>query len=155
MFVNTFQPPLISLFSSTGSDPLALWQKSTDDKLPADAFICLLNDSRSEPTPDPPARLIESLTQRSSQVGAQPLHLLDQTVLHIQAPSLRTTFIRCPPTGGPPLDLKHPWLCLHARTFGRPWAFDVGLMDRMGHTGVVRCATFQAGHTSHTQQSNY
>ncbi|TBU62657.1 hypothetical protein BD310DRAFT_917914, partial [Dichomitus squalens] len=32
---------------------------------------------------------------------------------------------------------------LQVRNMGREWAFDVGVVDRSGQEGVVRCSTFQ------------
>jgi hypothetical protein len=58
MFSGSVQPPIVSLFSSTGSDPLYLWSVKTDSSLPVDSFTCLLDDAKSIPTPPPPAVLI-------------------------------------------------------------------------------------------------
>ncbi|KAG2748887.1 hypothetical protein P692DRAFT_20833416 [Suillus brevipes Sb2] len=71
---------------------------------------------------------------------------LHQTVLHIQSPTLRMTFIRSPPHTGPgdrELGLKHKWFHLQVRNLGREWSFDIGIVDKMGRRGVIRCSTFQ------------
>jgi hypothetical protein len=56
------------------------------------------------------------------------------------------TFIQCPPNVGPSnrdLGLKHKWLHLQVRNMGREWSFDVGIVDKSGKRGVIRCSTFQ------------
>lgn len=147
MFLNTFQTPLISLFSSTGTEPLALWRTHTDNALPSDSFVCLLHDASSEPLPPPPAQLVVletpskstgSTNQRASSQG-----LLNNTVVHIQAPSPRSTFIRCPNQSDVSLGLKAPWLCVQVRPLDKPWAIEVGMVDYAGRVGCVRCATYQ------------
>lgn len=126
----------------------------------------LLHDSLSLPAPPKPKNLLElpTITDRNNHADEddddRPKLIsrgreLDQTVLHIQSPTLRTTYIHCPPTPKKaPLDLasdtnvdvlgiKHPWVHLQVRDLGRDWGFEVGLVDHAGRTGVVRCSTFQ------------
>ena len=150
MFSSAVQPALVSLFSSTGSDPLSLFVTKTDESLPSDSFVCLLNDSTSTPAPQPPRALVAggALDEDGDEDSPSPNYTLDQTVLHIQSPTVRTTYIRCPPVsprGGAfgHLGLKHPWVHLQVRNMGREWAFEVGIVDQSGREGVVRCATFQ------------
>ncbi|KAI0716418.1 hypothetical protein C8Q76DRAFT_767546 [Earliella scabrosa] len=149
MFASSVQPALVSLFSSTGSDPLSLFATHTDGSLPSDSFICLLHDSTAHPPPPPPRTLI---TPSLDDEGNSPNYTLDQTVLHIQSPTLKTTYICCPPeraidamsrSGRTQLGLKHPWIHMQVRNLGREWAFEVGVVDQSGREGVVRCATFQ------------
>lgn len=151
MFSSSVQPAIVSLFSSTGSDPLSLFASRTDGSLPSDSFVCLLNDSTSQPVPEPPRALI---TPSIEDEDNSPNYTLDQTVLHIQSPTLQTTYIRCPPpqrranvtsrgNAGGHLGLKHPWVHLQVRNLGREWALEVGVVDLSGREGVVRCATFQ------------
>jgi hypothetical protein len=48
MFSNIIQPPSVSLFSSTGSEPLQLWSLNTDTTVPSgSSAIQLLHDSKS------------------------------------------------------------------------------------------------------------
>jgi hypothetical protein len=158
MFSGSVQPAIVCLFSSTGTDPLYLWSVKADSSLPADSFTCFLDDSKSTPTPPPPAVLIsphpvgpdtsgdgeEKFTERMG-------YSLTQTVMHIQSPSLTKTYIRCPPPGWArarvgresDLGLKHPWIHIQVRSMGRPWSFELGLVDQAGKEGVVRCSTFQ------------
>ncbi|KAI0760100.1 hypothetical protein C8Q74DRAFT_1293985 [Fomes fomentarius] len=150
MFSSSVQPAIVSLFSSTGSDPLSLFASRTDSSLPSDSFVCLLNDSTSQPAPEPPRTLI---TPSIEDEDKSPNYTLDQTVLHIQSPTIQTTYIRCPPqrrasatskgNAGGHLELKHPWVHLQVRNLGREWALEVGVVDLSGREGVVRCATFQ------------
>ncbi|KAH9833179.1 uncharacterized protein C8Q71DRAFT_774485 [Rhodofomes roseus] len=151
MFSSAVQPPLVSLFSSTGSDPLTLFSSHTDKSLPADSCICLLNDSTSLPHPPPPATLV---SLDDGQDPDRPDYELNQTVLHMQSPVLRTTYVRCPPLGQRErgrgrrvregdLGLEHPWIHLQVRNLHREWSFEVGIVDQSGREGIVRCSTFQ------------
>lgn len=144
MFSASLQPPIVSLFSSTGSDPLALWATRTDASLPADSFACLLEDSSSTPVPPPPANLISPLAvEPDSEHGRGEGHILSQTILHLQSPTLRTTFVQCPSAVDSQLGVKHPWIHLQVRNMGREWSFEVGVVDRAGREGVIRLSTFQ------------
>ena len=157
MFSGSVQPAIVSLFSSTGSEQLSLWSLKTDSSLPADSFACFLDDSTSNPIPPAPAVLIsphplggdsgDSGDNSSQRMG----YTLTQTVLHVQSPSLTKTYMRCPPNGWGrtrlgregDLALKHPWVHIQVRYMGRPWSFELGLVDQTGKEGVVRCSTFQ------------
>ena len=152
MFARSIQPDIVSLFSSTGSDPLGLFSVQADGSLPSDSFIHLLNDSTSLPAPPPPAALITAPSvYRDQQTDTSRGHQLNQTVLHIQSPTLRKTFIQCPPSvpashassDGGVLGLKHTWLHIQVRNLGRDWSFEVGIVDKAGRQGTVRCSTFQ------------
>lgn len=155
MFATSIQPSIVSLFSSTGSNPLALFAVHKDSSLPSDSVVHLLNDSSMSPPPPSPAALISPPCLEENSSG----YSLDQSVLHIQSPTLRTTFIQCPPTNeslrssvgasgsravrGNDLGMKHPWMHIQVRNLGREWSFEVGLVDQSGRLGVVRCSTFQ------------
>ncbi|EIW55300.1 uncharacterized protein TRAVEDRAFT_153672 [Trametes versicolor FP-101664 SS1] len=146
MFATAVQPSIVSLFSSTGSDPLSLFASHADTSLPSDSFVCILNDAASQPTPPTPRKLMD--LSDDIEESSSPDYALGQSVLHIQSPTIRTTYIRCPPAGGSRashrhLGLKHPWIHLQVRNLHREWAFEVGLADQSGREGVVRCATFQ------------
>lgn len=149
MFSGSVQPAIVSVFSSTGSEPLYLWTVKSDPSLPADSFICLLEDSKSTPAPPFPAALIsphpvgvDTSGDGSDSIPERMGHSLTQTVLHIQSPSLTKTYLRCPGREGD-LGLKHPWVHIQVRNMGRPWSFELGLVDQTGKEGVVRCSTFQ------------
>ncbi|KAJ6478726.1 hypothetical protein C8R47DRAFT_1287289 [Mycena vitilis] len=144
MFTNTVQPELVSLFSSTSSDPLSLFGASCDMTLPSDSFLHLLVDKYSLPPPPTPAIPIlpPSREQESDETDTSGLSLA-QRVLHIQSPTLHTTYVRCPPNNSTQLGLKHPWVHLQVRDMGREWSFEIGLVDRSGRVGVVRLSTFQ------------
>ncbi|KAF8483831.1 hypothetical protein DFH94DRAFT_625728 [Russula ochroleuca] len=158
MFSGSVQPAIVSLFSSTGSDPLYLWSVKADSSLPADSFTCFLDDAKSTPTPPPPAVLIsphpvgpDTSGDGEDEFSERMGYSLTQTVMHIQSPSLTKTYIRCPPRGWArahmgregDLGLKHPWIHIQVRNMGRPWSFELGLVDQAGKEGVVRCSTFQ------------
>ncbi|OBZ67530.1 Cilia- and flagella-associated protein 20 [Grifola frondosa] len=149
MFSSAIQPGIVSLFSSTGSDPLSLFSSHSDSSLPSDSFICLLHDTTCLPYPSPPATLISPPEQEPEDEETSPSRTLDQTVLHIQSPTLRSTFIRSPPASFQSADrrmglaMKHPWIHLQVRNMGREWSFEVGIVDHSGREGIVRCSTFQ------------
>lgn len=151
MFARSVQPDVVSLFSSTGSDPLGLFSVQVDASLPSDSFIHLLNDTTSLPAPPPPTALIAAPSvYRDQRADTTQGHQLNQTVLHIQSPTLRKTFIQCPPSVPPHassdvgvLGLKHTWLHIQVRNLSRDWSFEVGIVDKLGRQGIVRCSTFQ------------
>lgn len=151
MFARSVQPDVVSLFSSTGSDPLGLFSVHVDGSLPSDSFIHLLNDSTSLPAPPLPAALITAPSvYRDQRTDASQGHQLNQTVLHVQSPTLRKTFVQCPPlvplhapSSGGELGLKHTWLHIQVRNLGRDWSFEVAIVDKSGRQGTVRCSTFQ------------
>lgn len=144
MFSSTVQPPVVSLFSSVGSHPLQLFSISVDAALPDDSVVHLLNDQTSLPPPSSNVQLVQlppdSVESKSRQCS------LACTVLHIQSPTIRTTFIRCPPlsTGANnTLGLTHPWFHIQFRDLGREFSFEIGISDTAKRTGVLRCSTFQ------------
>lgn len=152
MFSGSVQPNIVCLFSSTGSQPLSLFSVHVDAALPSDSFVHLLNDRTSLPAP-PGASLISlPKAYRNEDAEACVGKQLRQTVLHIQSPTLRTTFIRCPAsfsfrTDDKGLGLKHAWLQIQVRNVGREWSFEVGIVDKTGKHGVIRCSTFQKNPT--------
>lgn len=135
MFKNEIQPSVISLFSSTGSHPLSLWQTETDAGLPKDSHITLIDDDTMCP-----GKEIDYVNLEDDEMQS---HTLSHPVLHIQSPTLPSTFIRCPPSPSDSLGISLPWLHLQFRNLGRPWAFEIGLVDLYGHLAAIRCCTFQ------------
>ena len=154
MFSGAVQSSVLSLFSSTGSDPLRLFSVHQDSSLAADSFVHLLHDGTSLPLPAPPASLISSPSIDFSDGETEfPDYALNQTVLHIQSPTLRTTYIHSPPFPGLPADaggqanddlwIKHPWMHVQVRNMGREWSLEVGVVDQTGRRGILRLSTFQ------------
>ncbi|KAF9007108.1 hypothetical protein BDQ17DRAFT_1423185 [Cyathus striatus] len=154
MFAAAVQPSIVSLFSSTGTDPLRLFSTSTDSSLPTDSLVHFLHDKLSQPSPPSPAVLVAPIVMSEDEDAKEGGgYTLDQTVLHIQSPTLPRTFIQCPPvlpTGlsgargkDQELGIKHPWLHLQVRNLGREWSFEVGVVDLAGRMGVLRLSTFQ------------
>ncbi|KAG6861411.1 hypothetical protein C0995_000540 [Termitomyces sp. Mi166 len=149
MFFASVQTSTVSLFSSTGSEPLQLFRERIDTSLPTDSCIHLLHDQLSEPKPKPPTELISPPTTKT---GTD--YSLDQTVLQIQSPTIRTTFIQSPPVGGlshldgrpdrsSDLGIKHPWMHIQVRNLGKEWSLEVGLVDQSRRMGILRLSTFQ------------
>lgn len=152
MFSGAVQSPVLSLFSSTGSEPLRLFSVHRDSSLSADSFVHLLHDEKSLPLPAPPACLIPSPSIDCSVPETEfPDYTLNQTVLHIQSPTLRTTYVHSPPevplgAGGQVCDdlwIKHPWMHIQVRNMGREWSLEVGIVDQTGRKGILRLSTFQ------------
>lgn len=146
MFSSSVQSAIISLFSSTSSHPLALFSTHSDPALPSDSFIALLSDTSSKPTPAPPAALISE----EPGDGDMALRSIGQTVLHIQSPTLQTTYIRTPPrhwTKGKgragDLGIKLPWINFQIKDLGRERSLEIGIVDHSGREGRIRCSTFQ------------
>lgn len=155
MFSKAYQPSPLSLFSSTGSEPDALFSFHIDPTLPVDSFILFLNDATPALPPDDRTHILIS---NDDETG----HHLDQTVLHIQSPTLPTTYIRCPPLSGAGnvpngqnhLGIKHPWIHLQVKNLGREWSFEVGVVDKVGAEGIIRCSTFQVSRDSSRSSIN-
>ena len=147
LFPASVQPSIVSLFSSTGSDPLSLFRTSVDKSLPSDSFLHFLHDQYSSPPPPPPGSLLHLPKISEQQEDNYPSHgyELDQTVLHIQSPTIQTTYIQCPKSDDKSnaLGVRHPWMHLQVRNLGREWAFEVGIVDHAGRMGIVRLSTFQ------------
>lgn len=150
LFPASVQPSIISLFSSTGSDPLSLFRTSVDKLLPSDSFLHFLHDQYSSPPPPPPGSLLhlpKISEQQQDNSSSGHGYELDQTVLHIQSPTIQTTYIQCPKAAESRADdalgVRHPWMHLQVRNLGREWAFEVGIVDHAGRVGIVRLSTFQ------------
>lgn len=137
MFRNEIQPSVISLFSSTGSHPLGLWHIQTDAGLPKDSHITLIDDDVAEKIS---RTELDYLKLEEDEAESRTL---SHPVLHIQSPTLISTFIRCPPSLSDSLGIKLPWLHIQFRSLGRPWSFEVGVSDSYGHHAAIRCSTFQ------------
>lgn len=158
MFSKAVQPPIISLFSSTSTQCLSLFSVHTDSSLLADSFVHVLDDESSLPIPTPPKTLIESFALdeadgQESDVSHSRGFSISAPVLHIQSPTLRSGYIRCPPAHWNPhaaqrdreLGIKLPWVHMQVRNMGRAWCFEVGVVDSSGRFGCIRCSTFQVG----------
>lgn len=153
LFSTAIQPSIISVFSSTGSDPLALFSVSTDKTLPTDSFVQLLHDYLSSPTTTAQKTLLRlpEFDRRDDTDSHTRGRELDQTVLHIQSPTLPTTYIQCPPispsagpsAGSTVLGIKHPWMHIQVRNLSKEWSFEVGIVDQAGRGGIIRFSVFQ------------
>lgn len=148
MLLSSVQPSIISLFSSTGSNPLELFHANVDESLPADSFVQLLQDDLNGPIPDAKSLLkLPAISEDEKQDGASSLgYQACQTVLHIQSPTVRTTFVHAPSLAGQDLGIKHPWVHLQVRNLGRPWSFEIGIVDSSGRRGIIRASTFQVNY---------
>ncbi|KAG8858226.1 hypothetical protein FRB96_005355 [Tulasnella sp. 330] len=135
MYSSVVQPPVLNLFSSSATYALQppLFEVQADTALPEDSFVCSLDDQTSLPL-SPGAILLAPDPQYRS---------VAHRILHIQSPTLRKTYLRCPAHGSKGLGIKLPWLHLQVRNLEREWSFEVGLVDGNGKEGRVRFSTFQ------------
>ncbi|PWN52656.1 hypothetical protein IE53DRAFT_384876 [Violaceomyces palustris] len=162
MFGNTIPPPLLSIFSSTSSDPLCLFSTKVDLDLPEDSGIILVKDSDDQRV-DIPANDATILSRdpkkfklrgggRGGGVGGGDEDeveavrrrglLSKDPVLHIQSPTISSTYVK---TLGRALELELPYLHFQFRTLGgRPLMFEVGVQDVSGRVGRIRVSNFQA-----------
>jgi hypothetical protein len=143
MFRATIQPPTVSLFSSDGKAPLDhLWVQHTDSKLPEDSFICLVDDivtSKDDQVDDTfgdysPVKLPKDYNGGTGKS-------VNTRILHVQSPTIPTTFILAPPTGE--LALRHRWVHLQLRNLHKEMSFEVGFTDTRERRGRIRWSTFQ------------
>lgn len=145
MFRNEVQPSTISLFSSTGTQPLGLWCVEVDPGLPKDSHITLVADSSSvHAKSDLDDGDLDYILLDEDEAQSMTI---SHPVLHIQSPTLASTFIRCPSSPSTTLDIGLPWLHFQVRNLRKPWSFEVGIRGASGRDGVIRCSTFQVGGT--------
>lgn len=146
MFENELQSSPLSLFSSIGSDPLGLFRAVIDLTLPKDSHISLVEDSTEQPEPslhgdeEISVECLDHLTLEDVDYSSSPIV---HQVLHIQSPTLPSTFIRAPALDTVRLGIKLSWMHLYVRNLGKPWAVEVGFRDSSGTTASFRCCTFQ------------
>ncbi|KAG8902007.1 hypothetical protein FRB99_004972 [Tulasnella sp. 403] len=139
MFAATVQPPALSLFSSSALPALheAFYETRTDPDLPDDSIVSVLDDSAT------PEQSTTGTTTGPTLVVPDNRYLaLAHRVLHIQSPTIQTTYLRCPPRGAR-LGITLPWLHLQVRNLEKEWSFEVGVVDVRGREGRIRCSTFQ------------
>ena len=150
MSKTTIQSPLVPLFSFVGSHPLQLFSTHVDSKLPEVSFIQLQNDTSSQSAPLALGQLLHpvklplipcSTSTQNEEILTHSCKgkVLSGTVLQIQSPTHRTTFIHSPLlVGGMSLGLKHVWIHLQVRNMVKDWANEIGLVDALGQKGGVR-----------------
>ncbi|SJX62129.1 uncharacterized protein SRS1_12978 [Sporisorium reilianum f. sp. reilianum] len=142
LFAAVVQPESLSLFSSTSSDPLALWALHQDVDLPEDSGIRLVIDDTNVTAPNDPGATHESFIVRSEDVrsGAS-----SEPVLHIQSPAIRNAFIRSPAALGTELGIELPHISFQFKSIGsaRPFALEVGIKDESGRRATIRVSSFQ------------
>ncbi|KAJ9111111.1 hypothetical protein QFC19_001310 [Naganishia cerealis] len=177
LFTATLLPPLITLLNSASHPALSpLWTRvSTDRELPEDSFVCVLRDDDDDDAhgEERKWRDVESgweaeprehfQEQERATKAIVPRHdtppgRLFEPVIHIQSPTLRTTFIQAGASAGAaaksrgvggtedqPLGITLPILGMQMRTLGgREVAFEVGVVDSRGVEGRVRGESWRA-----------
>lgn len=154
LFQDVVQPDSLSLFSSTSSHPLALWSSHQDADLPEDSGICLVLDSTGHVAPSDPGITAEPFSLRSND---EAKGLSSDTVLHIQSPAVRNTFIRSPPDAATELGITLPYITFQFRTIGdaRPFVFELGINDQHSRKGKIRISSFQVEPKLYLQQSQH
>jgi hypothetical protein len=136
MFKHEVQSSHISIFSSTGSHPLGFWHTEVDPGLPKDSHVTLVDDVENMSA----SKDLDYIQLEENK--AQSI-TLSHPVLHIQSPALSGTFIRCPVSMSESLGIVLPWLHFQVRNLGKPWAFEIGVSDSLGHQASMRFSTFQ------------
>lgn len=158
MFANTVQPALIDLLNSSSIPALSpLWTSHTDAQLPEDSTVCVLMDDEpvSPSTRKPVTQGWESSQQSHDAPQAEhepklsliPKHTaigsLSQPVIHIQSPTIRTTYIQSGARSRS-LGIALPWLGIQFRRLGtREVSLEIGIVDGQGNEGRIRCSSFQ------------
>lgn len=142
LFGELVQPESLGLFSSTSSDPFALWTLHRDRDLEEDSGILLLVDATNQRAPTDPGGNAEGFSLRTDETVRGGC---SESVLHMQSPAIRNTFIRSPPNQDTELGITLPHITFLFRAIGtsRPFALEVGIRDERGKRGVIRVSTFQ------------
>ena len=138
----TVQPPIVSLFSSSSSDPLELFTVAKDEKSSGASQVLLVKDAPERQSS--PSATIIPLPSVGSSIENGYGYSLFQTVLHIQSPNPRSTFIH----SRGELGVRHHWLHIQVRNLGRVWSFEVGVVDHLKRRGILRFSTFQVRRVS-------
>jgi hypothetical protein len=136
---------VLSLFSSTNSNPTLLWSIQTD--LSSDSSISLLRDDD-----DGDETLLSSSPndgaerQLKGRGNALPSGNISSRVLHLQSPTVRATFIRIPRANdaNDGLAITLPFLHLTVKDLDQAFYFEVGIHNQKGTEVVLRFSTFQA-----------
>lgn len=179
MFRNTVLSSPISLFSSTSSNSLSLFSLHVDPSLPEDSACVLLQDDTDQrieiPSNDATllyrdpkqfklrsSNLQSASAEEKENLGAEGKverkpQLLTQSILHLQSPTISTTFIRSPPLVSlkdlesdstnyfTELGLKNSRIHFQLRPLGsRPLVIEIGIKDVKNQLGRIRLSNFQA-----------
>ena len=139
MFASSVQPSVLSLFSSTASDPLLLATHASTSAFPADALVALLSDSTDTCTSTPTAPPNLHLQGKGADVARGNLR---SRVLHLQAPDILSTWVRWGSSRSP-LGIQLPVLVFQVKDLGLPFVLQVGVRDERGARAVLRTSTFQ------------
>jgi hypothetical protein len=158
-------PQRITVFSSAGSHPFQLVSSfSSDRDLKEDSFLALVQD-HSDEIVEPNlkisdgGRFIRPLDTESYKILSTPTSGSDDAdsnyrkgdiispVLHIQGPSVRSTFITFGSSSSSDSDRKLgiPLAFVHfsLKNLGKLYMLEVGIEDRDGTVGRIRASTFQ------------
>lgn len=152
------QPALITIFSSTSSNPIVLSQ--TSHSLNSQhSIVALLPDNAPLPLPTPaddpnsepaPAQLplecqLLAHTANPIWVDDSPGAHLRSRVLHLQDTDIRNTFCRLGASQGKArLGVENEWLHFAIRRLGgRAVYLEAQVRDKRGQRLVVRCSTFK------------
>ncbi|KAK4053257.1 hypothetical protein OIO90_004031 [Microbotryomycetes sp. JL221] len=146
VFAQTLQPGIISLFSSTSSQPLSLATRVfASSQLTQDSFVSILHDD----TDDEESIIVShdqhkirnvkfrgsdsASSSSSSTTNHKPVNIRSK-VLHIQAPDVRSTGVEFGSLKRDPdgLGIQANWLHLSVKDVGQMFYFDVGVVDERG-----------------------
>jgi hypothetical protein len=84
---------------------------------------------------------VKLLDGTATTASKQPVR---SAVAHLQAPDIRSTFLRFPSEVAGRLDITLPHLHLQVKNLDRPFFVDIGVRDDRAVEGVIRLSTFQA-----------
>lgn len=162
IYEDLVQPSPLVLFSSLPvSAPFAQASLSIDSQLAPDSFIALIDDRTHQVVKASPKPLIyyhpsykpssSELVKPANLLGIQdPTWPIRSTVLHIQSPNCKNTFIRLPgwdknQEPSAILGIKLPFLHLQIKPLDHTFMVEVGVRDQAGDQILIRCSTFQTG----------
>lgn len=176
MFRKTLASSPLSLFSSTSSNPFSLFSVQIDSTLPEDSGCVLVQDDTDEEKEleaneaalifrDPSNFKLRSsnlkdedesvdVQEKDEQNTDRRPQSITQTVLHLQSPTIATTYIRSPPLLKSTTDHTNHFnelgltnSCIHFQLKpldSRPLVIEVGVKDFKGQIGRIRLSNFQA-----------
>ncbi|KAI5475080.1 hypothetical protein MNV49_001956 [Pseudohyphozyma bogoriensis] len=146
------QPPLVSLFSSTSSHPLALATAiSASPSLTDDSFISIISDSSSSSTSETVLAWHGDPSSAARVLRAPPPSTeldLAHRVLHLQSPDIKRTFVRWGSRKGKErerdeLGIALPFVHLAVKDVQQAFFVDVGVVDSRGQRSVIHDASIQ------------
>jgi hypothetical protein len=153
LFSHTTVPPLISLLNSNSIPALSpLWSTTTDALLPEDSVVCVLQDDAPDEAYsanqgfESTTKLLLDASVSLVPKRLPPIGSIAQPVIHLQSPTIRTTYIQAgaPLASSDALGIGLAYVGMQVKPLGeRPFAVEFGIVDHAGNQGRIRISTFQ------------